>query len=77
MTERQETCRIITVSLTVFCCHFDTVFILWGLGVDTHEVEPAHMPREALKEVLTHKRSIVKAFTGTDCGFQGDNSAQC
>lgn len=66
-----------TVSLTVFCCHFDTIFILWGLGVDTHEVKPAHMQRQALKEVHRHKCSIVKAYTGTDCGFQGNNSTQC
>lgn len=64
-------------TLTVFCCLLDARFILWGVRVETHEVEPAHRQRPVLKEVNRDTRRIVSANTRADCSFQGNNSAQC
>lgn len=67
----------LNIELTVFCCLLDTRFVLWGVGAETHEVEPAHMQRRAFKEINRHNCSIVNADTGADCGFQGNNGTQC
>lgn len=64
-------------TLTVFCCLLDARFILWGVGAETHEVEPAHRQRPVLEETNRDNRWTVSANTSADCSFQGNNGTQC
>ena len=66
-----------TDKLTAVCCFLDSSFVLLGVGAETHEVKPAHMERQAFKEINRYNRSIVNASRGAYCGFQGNNSIQC